>query len=252
MRWSAIAIMAITIVSAGSAQAQQDPYRRFTREPIDPNENNKMVYVPVVSAFSGARPGEQPYDRAAASWYSEALGSRETKPDRVLDKGNYVLNRFETVGDVGSRMLEVVVTRYPAPPAGTPAPQLRITDPRSNISASAFAAATPVAGGMEFRFQVRPPLQGFAPNADAANLPASNRYALSFLPAGEVPLPVAMRTAAGFGGIGVEGRMEQGPPRLPLEERVAGKRLEFRNARSAPQVTYDERVAGKRQEIRKR
>jgi hypothetical protein len=46
--------------------------------------------------------------------------------------------------------------------------------------------------------------------------------------------------------------MEQGPPRLPLEERVAGKRLEFRSARSAPQVTYDERVAGKRQEIRKR
>lgn len=252
MRWSAIAVMAVSIVSAGSAQAQQDPYRRFTREPIDPNENNKMVYVPLASAFSGPRPGDQPYDRAAASWHSELIGSRESKPDRVLDKGSYVLNRFETVGEPGSRMLEVTVTRYPALPAGAPAPQLRITDPRSNISASAYAATTPVEGGTQYRFLVRPPLQGFAPNADPANLPVSNRYALSFLPVGDVPLPAALRTAAGFGGIGVEARMEQGPPQLPLAERVAGKRLEFRNARSAPQVTYDERVAGKRQEMRKR
>jgi len=252
MRWSAIVVMAITIVSAGGAQAQQDPYRRFTREPIDPNENNKIVYVPLASAFPGPRPGDQPYDVAAASWYSERLGNRESKPDRVLDKGTYVLNRFETVGAPGSRMLEVVVTRFPAPPAASPAPQLRITDPRSNISASAFATAAPVAGGTEFRFRVRPPLLGFSPNADPENLPASNRYTLSFLPARDVPLPPALRTAATFSGAGVEARMDQGPPRLPLEERVAGKRLEFRSARRAPQVTYDERVAGRRQEMRKR
>jgi len=250
MRWSAIAVMAVTIVSAGSARAQQDPYRRFTREPIDPNENNKMVYVPLASSFPGPRPGDQPYDVAAASWYSERLGSHGTKPDRVLDKGNYVLNRFETVGGEGSRMLEVVVTRYPAPPADAPAPQLRITDPGSNISASAFATSVPVAGGTEFRFRVRPPLLGFAPNAEPANLPAANRYILSFLPARDVPLPAGLRTAGGFSGAGVEGRMDQGPPRLPVEERVAGKRLEFRSARSAPQVTYDERVAGRRQERR--
>lgn len=252
MRWSAIAVMAITIVSAGSARAQQDPYRRFTREPIDPNENNKMVYVPLASAFPGPRPADQPYDVAAASWYDERLGSHGTKPDRVLDKGNYVLNRFETMDGEGSRMLEVVVTRYPASPAGTPAPQMRITDPGSNISASAFAVPVPVAGGTEFRFRVRPPLLGFAPNADRGNLPASNRYILSFLPARDVPLPAELRTAAGFSGAGVEAQMAQGPPRLPVEERVAGKRLEFRSARSAPQVTYDERVAGRRQERRNR
>lgn len=252
MRWSAVAIMAITIVSAGGARAQQDPYRRFTRAPIDPNENNKIVYVPLASAFPGARPGEQAYDTAAASWYQASLGSQGSKPDQVLDKGNYVLNRFETVGQEGARMLEVVVTRYPAPPAGTPLPQLRITDPGSNISASAFATETAVAGGTQYRFLVRPPLLGFAPTADPRNLPASERYALSFLPAREVPPPPRLRTAGTFSGAGVEARMSEGPPRLPVEERVAGRRLEFRSARSAPVVTYDERVAGRRQETRKR
>lgn len=252
MRWSAIAVMAISVVAAGSAQAQQDPYRRFTREPIDPNENNKIIYVPVASAYPGTRPGEQPYDRAAASWYQELLGTREAKPDRVLDKGNYVLNRFEAVGAPGARMLEVVVTRYPAPEADAPLPQLRITHPSTNISASAFATATAVAGGMQYRFLVRPPLLGFAPNADPNNLPASDQYTLSFLPARDVPLPASLRTAGTFSGSGVEARMSQGPPRLPVEERVAGRRLEFRSARSAPLVTYDERVAGRRQEKRKR
>jgi hypothetical protein len=242
--------MAMIIYSAGSAHAQLDPYRHFTRQPIDPNENGKIIYVPLASAFPGPRPADQPYDTAAASWYQELLGSRETKPDQVLDKGKYVLNRFETAGRDGARMLEVVVTRYPAPPAGAPLPQLRITEPSTNISASAVATATPVAGGMEFRFLVRPPLLGFAPNADSRNLPATERYTLSFLPARDVPLPARLRTAGTFSGAGVEARMAEGPPRLPVEERVAGKRLEFRSARSAPVVTYDERVAGRRQETR--
>lgn len=252
MRWSAIAIMAITIASAGGAHAQQDPFRQYTRQPIDPNENNKIIYAPVVSHFPGERPADQPFDRAAASWFRGTLGSREARPDRVRDRGRYVLDQFETTGAEGARMLEVVITRFPALPAEDPAPQLRITDPSSNISASAFATATPVAGGMQYRFLVRPPLLGFAPDADPKNLPASSQYSLSFFPVGGVPIPPGLRRAATFGGVGVAARMDQGPPQLPVAERVAGRRLEFRSARSAPVVTFDERVAGRRQETRKR
>jgi hypothetical protein len=252
MKWPAFAIVAITVAAASGAGAQDEgPYRRFTRPPIDPNRNNRMIYAPVVAAYPGSRPAGLPYDVSAATWYQQPLGSRAVKPDKVLDDGTYVLERFGALRDGGASVFEVVITRTPALP-GAPVPELRVVHPDSAISAAGFPTVTQTAGGTTYRFLVRPPLAGFIPTGSAATAQDLSRYELRFLPAREVRNPAWMRQAGTFAGASVESRMAEGPPRLPIEERVAGKRLEFRSARSAPVVTYDEKVAGRRQEQRNR
>ncbi|MCC2670205.1 MAG: hypothetical protein K0Q72_2676 [Armatimonadetes bacterium] len=252
MRWPAFAAAAVTIATAGGAVAQDGPYRRFTQPPIDPNRNNRMIYAPVASAYPGSRPADQPHDVSAATWFQQSLGSRAARPDKVLDGGSYVLERFTTIGNGDNPMFEVVVTRTPAPPAGTALPALRVVHPDSAISAAALPTMTQASGSATYRFLVRPPLAGFTPVASAPGGQNASRYELRFLPAGEVRNPVWMRQAGTFAGAGVEARMSQAPPQLPVEERVAGRRLEFRSAQSAPVVTYDEKVAGRRQEQRNR
>lgn len=250
MRWPAFTVVAITLTAAGGAGAQDGPYRRFTRPPIDPNNSNRIIYAPVASAFPGARPPEQPHDVSAATWYTLPLGATNAGANKVLDDAQYRVERFTAVrGDNGMPLLEVVVVRSPGPVPGAAPPQLRVVHPQTHISAAAFPAAT---DGGRYRFLVRPPHLGLAPEGDVAVLPSADRYELRFMPAGSVRYPPTMRQAGTFAGAGVEVRMAEGPPRLPVQERVAGKRLEFRSAQSAPVVTFDQRVAGRRQELRNR
>ena len=251
MKWPAFAVVAITVAAAGSAGAQDGPYRRFTQPAIDPTNNNRMIYAPVVAAHSGSRPAGLPYDVSAATWYQQPLGSRAVKPDKVLDNGTYVLERFQAVRGSGAPMFEAVITRTPALPAGAALPELRVVHPDSAISAAGFPTATQTGNGTTFRFLVRPPLADLTASSDTTAGQDLSRYELRFSPARDVKNPPWMRQAGTFAGASIETRMQQGPPRLPIEERVAGKRLEFRSARSAPVVTYDEKVAGRRQEIRK-
>ena len=252
MRWTQLAAATLLLGTIGGARAEDGPYRHFTRPAIDPNRNDRIIYVPVALGYTeGPRPG-MPHDVSAATWYLEPLGSREAKPDKVLDDARYVLERFETVRVGGRPMLEVVITRYPAPAAGTDVPLLRVVEPESNISAAATATVSAIPGGVRYRFLVEPPLRNFAPEGDPGMVPATDRYSLLFMPARDVKYPAAMRQLGTFAGASVETRMQQGPPQLPVQERVAGKRLEFRNTRSAGRVVYTEKVAGKRQEIRNR
>ncbi|MGV3719647.1 MAG: hypothetical protein ACO1SX_01960 [Actinomycetota bacterium] len=252
MRWPVIAGAIIALGATGMVKAEDGPYRRFTRPQIDTNRNNRMVYVPVASAFPGSRPAEMPYDVASAAWYARPLGSRDVKPDKVLDGDTYQLERFDTARNGDSTVFEVVITRSPAPPADWDIPLLRVVEGRSNISSAATPTTTPIDGGVRYRFLVRPPLEGFAPTPNGVNRSEAVRYQLAFLPAREVKEPPALRRAATFDGASVETRMQQGPPQLTVAERVAGKRLEFRSSRSAGRVVNDQKVAGKRQELRNR
>jgi len=252
MRWPVIAGAVIALGAAGVVNAEDGPYRRFTRPQIDTNRNNRMVYVPVVSAFSEPRPADMPFDVASAAWYSQPLGSRGVKPDKVLDRDTYHLERFDTARSGDSTVFEVVITRSPAPPADWDVPLLRVVETNSSISSAATPTTTPMSGGVRYRFLVRPPLQGLTPTSNGANRSGAERYQLAFLPARGVKEPPALRRAATFDGASVETRMQQGPPQLTVAERVAGKRLEFRSARSAGQVVFDQKVAGRRQERRDR
>jgi hypothetical protein len=211
-----------------------------------------MVYVPVASAFPGARPAEMPYDVASAAWYSQPLGSGGVKPDKTLNGETYQLERFVAARSGASTVFEVIITRSPAPPADWDVPLLRVMETGSGISSAATPTTSPIPGGVRYRFQVRPPLQGFIPVSDTTNRTGAERYQLAFMPSRDVKLPPAMRRAGTFDGASVETRMQQAPPQLPIAERVAGRRLEFRNTRSAGRVVNDEKVAGKRQELRRR
>lgn len=251
MRWPVFTGTLLLLGSVGATCAD-GPYRRFTQPPIDPNRNNRMIYAPVVSAFSGARSAELPHAVAAAAWYNVTTGSQGTKADKVIDGGRYTLERLGEPSRGGSGAVEVVIARYPAPAADWDVPVLRVVDAASGISSSATAVTEPLVGGVRYRFQVPGPLRRFAAISDAPDQLRAPRYQLEFLPEGGVKEPVALRRAGTFGGASVEMRMTQGPPQLPVAERVAGKRLEFRSARSAGRVVYDEKVAGKRQELRTR
>jgi hypothetical protein len=250
MRWAAFAASAIALAAACGASAEDGPYRHFTRPAIDTNRNDRIIYAPVATAYPGARPGELPHDVSVATWYALASG-QTAKPDKVLDNGRYVLERFETIRNGAEPALEVVISRYPAPTGGD-VPLLRVVDRDSNISSAATPISSAIPGGVRYRFQVRPPLHDFAAMSNPGSRREAQQYMLRFLPARPVAQPAAMRRAGTFGGASTETVMSQGPPQLTVAERVAGKRLEFRSAKAPGVVVYDAKVAGKRQERRNR
>lgn len=241
MRREICAAAVLALAVAGAARAQEvENYRRFTTQPGDTNRNNRIIYAPIATAYPGSRPAHQAYEQPAASWYQKTLGTTG-KPDKTLDNAEYRLDRFEMKGGE----IEVVITRTGG--RNESAPELRVTEPKSLLTSRASAHITPIAGGSRYTFALRPPLAGFAP---PSQLPASNQYVIEFMASGYVAPPSSMARKPTFDGVNPEIRALQGPPRLPVEERVAGKRMEYRSAKSAPTVVTDPKVAGKRQEYR--
>jgi len=233
MRWQVLAAAALTAATAGPASAQIGEYRRFTHEPMDTNRSNKIIYAPVGWAFSGRRPAAQPRSVAVASWYLQPLGSRNDRADKVLDKGEYTLESFDAVrpeGDLLTRM-RVVITRMPAPPEGTDLPELNVVHPRTLISSRAVPAVETIPGGVRYTFTLTPPMFGFAPAGDVKNLPSTSQFQLELLPARALSVPRHIARKPTFNQEDAETLRQLPPPRLTVEERVAGKRLEYREGR---------------------
>jgi hypothetical protein len=231
MRFHPFAAAALALAVAGPASAQLDPYRRFTTAPNDTNRNNKLVYVPLGWSFPGAKPADQPYDVATAAWYRQPLGSTGAAPDKVLDKSSYTLERFDLVRADGGRLMRVVVTQRPAPAERQP-PMLRVMNPQSMISASSVAGIEDLPDGVRYTFLVRPPHHDFIPAGERVAATAPRDYELRFMPARNVELPRYIVGAPTFNrGLDPETRAAMPPPRLPVEERVAGKRIEYRSGR---------------------
>lgn len=239
MRTQLLAATIIATALAGSAQAQNSgPYRRFTDWPTDTNRNDRIVYAPLGWAFTGSRPVGQPHDVSSATWYQVRPGSAAVKPDSVLDKAEYRLERF----DMANGVFNVVITRRGG--QADPAPELRLVDTETNIT----SRAQPSIEGDRYTFVVKPPLAGFGASAT----PKAERFEIRFMGSGNVRPPASIVRAPTFGGEDLETRSLSGPPQLPKSERVAGKRIEYRSA-TGPRVVEDsERVAGKRQEMRRK
>lgn len=224
-----LAIAATAVITAGPARAQDAGSRRFTQDYWDTNRSNRIVYVPIGFHFNGPPTGKQLYDVSAATWYLQPLGARGVRPDRVLDKGDYTLDQFELVGgDTARPSVSVVITRRPAPPEGTPPPQIDVVHPNGISARPALATVEPVAGGVRYSFMVSPPLWGFSSRVGGKNTDPL-RYELRLLSGRDVKLPDYITRAPTFSGFDPETRMSQPPPQLPYVERVAGRRIEYRS-----------------------
>lgn len=242
--WIAAALAALL---GTAARAQIDPYRRFTRDPLDVNRSNQIVYVPLGWAFPGPRPPHQPYSVAVASWFAVAPGSGQAPADRALDDGRYVLQRFERIQSGRRRgWLRGEIVRRPAPPAEAAPPRVEVVHRGTLLTARTLATAEPLPDGVRYRFEVPSPEQGFA-----GPEPGGAGYEVRLLPAREVRPPAEIVRKPTFGGGDEWARLMPPPPQLPVAERVAGRRIEYRSPRSAGQVVEGRaRVAGKRQERR--
>lgn len=234
MRWQWVAAAALIAAGAGPARAQVSPYRRFTQNDVmDTNRNNRIVYLPVVMGvgFSGPRPGSQGYDVAAASWYLQPLGNPAARPDKVLDKGTYTLETFEAFRPAGAKdaQIRVVVTRRPAPPEGAAPPEIHLVDPRSYITARGPATVETLPDGVRYTATITPPAFGFDVREAAGRLASDNRFQVLLMSARDVKLPRAIARAPTFGGAEQWETLSRSGPQLPLVERVAGKRIEYRS-----------------------
>jgi hypothetical protein len=238
--WAAAA----SILLAVAASADEYAYRHFEQPLTDTNRSNRIIYAPVGMAFSGPRPARQPFDVSVATWYQQSVGSRGARPDNVLDSGEYVLERFEQVPGTG--MLRVVISRRGEPVQD--APELRVVDPVSALTTRAEATTERTADGVRYIFTTRPPRIVSVPRSEVGE---RGRYELRLMTARHVKLPAYLVRKPTFSGESVRDRMAEAPPRLPYQERVAGKRIEYRGPRSAGRIV-DERVAGSREEIRRR
>lgn len=220
---------------AAPAHAQEGGLRPFTTQPTEINRSDRVVYVPLASKFPGPRPGNIEYGVAAAAWYQQPLGARNVKPDDVLDKGEYTLERFEmaTPGAVSSRpLVRVVITRRSGAAPGANLPLLEVVDAETGISAQRVSPSVEALGqGVRFSYVTMLPLWGVASLRPGAAKGEGRRYGLRFLPERGVELPRYFTLAPTFGGADLETRMNQGPPKLPVEERVAGKRIEYRSGK---------------------
>ena len=227
MRHQLLAAGILAAAVASAATAQDGPYRRFTKQPIDPNRNDRVTYVPFGRVLTEERPATRPYDVSAATWYLQPLGARGVRASDTLEKAEYRLESFDATGGNSRNggLLRVVITRSPAPPTDSVAPQLRVVHPDSLISSTATAKVETVPNGARYTFLVRPPHLG---GTDAAAMPATARFELQFRPARDVKLPSYLTRQPGFGGADLETRMQSGPPGRRVEESVAGKRMEFR------------------------
>lgn len=212
------------------AQSGQGALRRFTEHPTDTNRNNRVAYVPLGWSFSGQRPGSLPYDVSVATWYQLPIHTTHVKPDKVLDSGTYRVERFDVVGSRPgeSAQLRVVITRQPAPPVDAAPPRIQIVHGRTGISSLAFASAEALPDGVRYTFVAEPPQLNLAMNGGR---PDTDRYEVRLMPAREVSLPQNIARAPTFGGEDIQTRQAMAPPRLPREERVAGKRIEYRNGK---------------------
>jgi hypothetical protein len=230
MRWTLLATAVAAAAVAAPAGAQQvGADRHFTHIVTDTNRSDRIIYAPIGMAFSGPRPGSQPYDVSAATWYRQPLGSQNVKPDKNLEKAQYTLESFDAVKDQGLNQIRVVITRRPAPPEGTEAPRIAVVHPDSAISSTAFPKTEMLADGVRYTYMVMPPNLGFASRRDQIT---SDRYEIRFQPARDVHIPRYITKAPTFGGEDHEARdMAAPPPSLPRTERVAGKRLEYRRGR---------------------
>ena len=226
MRWHPFAAAVLAVAAAGPASAQSGPERRFTDLPNDTNRNNKLIYVPLAMGASGPKPAGQPYDVAAAAWYGQPLGTAGAQADKVLDKSRCVLERFDSVRGSEGNLLRVIVTQRPAAPDAEP-PMIRVVEAKSMLSASALAHVEPLSDGARYTFLVR------HPSWDGATAPS---FEIHLLPGREVKLPRYLVGAPTFvRGADRETRALTPPPRLPLIERVAGKRIEYRSGRVVDQ-----------------
>lgn len=229
--WQGVAAAALCLIASSAAQAQQGQgaLRRFTELPTDTNRSNRVNYVPLGWSFSEDRPGKLPYDVSVASWYRLPIFTTNVKPDKVLDKGTYQLERFDAVGTEpgGTPRFRVVITRRPAPPEGT-APRLQLLHGRTGISSLAFAAMEALPDGVRYTFLAEPPQLNLTANR---SVPDTDRYEVRLMPARDVTLPRNIVRAPTFGGEDLGTRQAMAPPRLPREERVAGKRIEYRKGR---------------------
>ena len=248
MRWQILTAGALTAVAAlpASAQFEDGHYRRFTEDVTDVNRNNKIVYAPLGWSFRGARPASMPFSVSVASWYQQSAGAANVKPDNVRDEAEYRLERFETVKDGGNAMFRVTITRTPAPPEGQAPPELRLVHTDTLITSRDRATVETTPNGVRYQFYVRSPQLTMAPRGESSREDA-DRYELRLMPAREVNLPRYITRAPTFGGEDPMLRMHRTPPQLPLAERVAGRRIEYRNFAV---VEGQSKVAGKRQEQR--
>jgi hypothetical protein len=231
----------VSTVLAGAASAQEYAYRHFDQPVTDTNRSNRIVYVPLGWAFPGARPPQQPYDVSVATWYRGTPGARA---DNVLDKGEYVLERFENGARPG--MLRVVIRR--TGPAVQDLPELRVVDRDSALTTRAKARVERDGAGVRYVFDVPSPLITSQPRGDQR--PGYELRLMTARP--DVRLPDYIVRKPTFSGMDLDERRALPPPQLPYAERVAGKRIEYRSPRSAGRVVEDrQRVAGSREERRR-
>ena len=91
-------------------------------------------------------------------------------------------------------------------------------------------ATETLADGVRYTYRITPPPFGFFPTGDFRTA-AQNRYEIRFMTARDVRPPASIARLPTFGGEDNSIRSASPPPRLPAAERVAGKRIEYRNGK---------------------
>ena len=229
MKWSILAAATLALAAAVPARAQI-PYRHFEQPYWDTNRSDRIVYYPVVKAVSGPRPGTQPYSVAQASWFEQRLGARDVKPNAIRDGAAYQLDEFTTLNNRGQRTLRVVITRHGGD-MDTGVPQLRVTHDPSRISVTALPRVSQLSDGVRYTYTITPPSFGFTSDADVKDSAQAPRYQLDLLAERNLRVPDYVAKAPTFGGRDWKDRSDAPPPQLPVEERVAGRRIEYRSGR---------------------
>lgn len=215
---------------AGPTLADGVPSRHFTQSPTDTNRSERIVYAPLGMKVIGQRTINQPYDVSAATWYLKSPGAQGARPDKVLDKGAYTLDSFELLSPRSASQgprFKVVITRRPAP-ATEDMPEVHVVHPQSGITVRGFPQIETVADGVRYSYLITPPPFGFFPTGDFKSA-ASGQYEIRFMTARDVRPPASIARLPTFGGEDHSIRSTTPPPRLPAAERVAGKRIEYRN-----------------------
>src|SRR3569833_1785150 len=191
MRVSLIGIAGAMLLAAPVAAQQPDGNtRHFYQNPFyESNGNGRIIYAPLVASHSGAARAGQPYSYPVADWAQIQPGARDRGPDSKIDNGTYRLERFDATHQGSSPVFHVVMTRRPAPPEGTAAPELRVLDQQSQISTVALGSVQTIDGGVQYTFLVRPPLLRLASATEGGNRATPGTYVLRLAPARDILRP---------------------------------------------------------------
>jgi hypothetical protein len=178
---SLAAAAAVTLFVAPGVRAED---RHFTRQPLDINRNEKIVYAPVLFAGLGPRPVDD-IPGIRTSWDNFTLFEEDFGGDR-WQRGQYRLVSLTVSQDPDRPSTEppevdIVIERDMELNVDAPAPEIVLIDQRTALETRARAEVFSEAGRTLYRVELLPPRAAMTPPGYRVYLNPNDRYELQVL-----------------------------------------------------------------------